>query len=85
VGIVDVAVEAVDLPGFDFEGHKRPLTGTSFASPRVAAIAARILAENPSWSAARVKTRIKELAEESGLKSEGIPVLTEKQLRQVIP
>jgi subtilisin family serine protease len=85
VGIVDVAVEAVDLSGFDFDGHKKPLTGTSFAAPRVAALAARVLAENPTWSATQVKNRINALAEESGIKAEGIPVLTEKMLRQVIP
>jgi subtilisin family serine protease len=84
-GAVDLAVVAVDLLGFDFNGRKIPLTGTSFASPRLAAVAARILAEHPEWSAAQAKVRINELAQESTIVVEGIPVLTDEVLRRAFP
>jgi subtilisin family serine protease len=80
-----MAIGAVDLPGFDFEGRKVPLTGTSFASPRVAAIAGRILAANPDWSTAQVKARIGELAHESGVQVDGIPILTSEVISRAFP
>jgi subtilisin family serine protease len=84
-GIVDLAVDAVNLPGFDFEGRKVPLTGTSFAAPRVAGIAARMLADNPEWSTAQAKAQIDKLARESAVRAEGIPVLTDEVLLRAFP
>lgn len=78
--VVDLATNAVNVSGFDYSGSERRLTGTSFASPRVAALAARILSEDPELNAAQVKARILALAEDSGIKADGVPILTDEVL-----
>lgn len=78
---VDVAILAVDIPGTLYDGSRKEMTGTSMAAPRVAALAARLLAASPDTSAADLKRQILEHADASGKRADGIPVLTEQELK----
>ena len=42
----------------DHRGAKGKASGSSFAVPRIAALAARLLARNPGWRAAELKRAI---------------------------
>ena len=55
---VDLMVPAENQPVVDFRGAKGRASGTSYAVPRVVALAARILAKSPALSAADLKARI---------------------------
>ncbi|MYZ48441.1 S8 family serine peptidase [Propylenella binzhouense] len=76
-GTVDLAVHATELAGNDFTGKPMPLTGTSFAAPRVSAVASAILAREPGLGAADLRKRILALAAATGVAADGIPVLTD--------
>jgi subtilisin family serine protease len=80
-GAVDIAVPAVDLPAAVADGSVRPLTGTSVAAPRVAALAARLLVVAPKATPAALKRAILERARNSGVEADGIPVLDDKILK----
>ena len=62
---VDLMVPAENLPVVDFSGGPNTGSGSSFAVPRVAALAARLLAEHPDWRAPELKAAILERAEPS--------------------
>jgi subtilisin family serine protease len=55
---VDIGVPAEQLSARDYRGRERPVAGSSFAVPRVAALAARLLAANPLWQAVQLKAAI---------------------------
>lgn len=55
---VDVMVPAEPVTVTDWRGHEGQAAGSSFAVPRVAALAARLLAANPGWSARELKAAI---------------------------
>ncbi|MEM6495166.1 MAG: S8 family serine peptidase [Pseudomonadota bacterium] len=55
---VDLMVPAENRKVIDFRGNAGRASGSSYAVPRVAAIAARILANDPSLTAQELKTRI---------------------------
>ena len=55
---VDLMVPAENLPAIDHRGTATRVSGSSFAVARVAALAARLLAENPDWRAAELKQAI---------------------------
>jgi len=55
---VDLMVPAEDLPIVDFTGRPGRGSGSSFAVPRLAALAARLLAANPAWRAPELKAAI---------------------------
>jgi hypothetical protein len=55
---VDLMVPAEDLRIVDFTGAPGRGSGSSFAVPRVAALAARLLAANPAWRALELKAAI---------------------------
>ncbi|MCP4329437.1 MAG: S8 family serine peptidase [Alphaproteobacteria bacterium] len=55
---VDFMVPAEQVEAIDHRGARRKASGSSFAVPRVAALAARLLAENPSWRAPELKAAI---------------------------
>ncbi len=55
---VDVMVPAENLEVVDFIGAPKRGSGSSFAVPRVAALAARLLAAHPTWQAAELKVAI---------------------------
>ncbi len=60
---VDLMVPAEELRIVDFTGAPARGAGSSFAVPRVAALAARLLAANPDWRAPELKAAILERAE----------------------
>ncbi|MDP2619800.1 MAG: S8 family serine peptidase [Hyphomicrobiales bacterium] len=55
---VDIAVPGEQIPAIDHRGARGKASGTSYAAPRVAALAARFLAAHPDWDAARLKAEI---------------------------
>jgi hypothetical protein len=59
---VDIGVPAEQLRARDYRGRERPIAGSSFAVPRVAALAARLKAANPLWQAGQLKAAILKLA-----------------------
>ncbi|MEX2632125.1 MAG: S8 family serine peptidase [Tistlia sp.] len=60
---VDLLVPAERQEVFDYRGRPHLASGSSFAVPRVAALAARLLAANPGWRAPELKRAILALAE----------------------
>jgi hypothetical protein len=55
---VDLMVPAENLPVIDFTGAPDRGSGSSYAVPRVAALAARLLAAHPDWRAPQLKAAI---------------------------
>jgi len=55
---VDVMAPGEQVPVIDHRGAAGKASGSSFAVPRVAALAARLLARNPGWRAAEIKRAI---------------------------
>jgi len=55
---VDLMIPAENLRVVDFTGAPARGAGSSFAVPRVAALAARLLAANPDWRAPELKAEI---------------------------
>lgn len=60
---VDVGVSAEQLSARDYRGRARPVAGSSFAVPRIVALAAHFKAANPAWGAKKLKTAILAMAE----------------------
>ena len=59
---VDLMVPGEQIKIIDHRGAKGRASGASFAAPRVAALAARLLAQNPSRTTAELKAAILQLA-----------------------
>ncbi len=57
-GTVDLAVPGERIAVTDFHGNPATASGSSFAAPRVTALAARLLAANPEWGATELKAAI---------------------------
>ncbi len=55
---VQLAVPGEDIPVLDFAGEATRFSGSSFAAPRIAALAARLLAAHPPWRAPELKAAI---------------------------
>lgn len=55
---VDLLVPAERLSVVGFEGHPIRVSGSSYAAARITAMAARLLAKNPSWRGPELKTAI---------------------------
>ncbi len=55
---VDLLVPAEELVSIDFYGRPRLVSGSSYASARVSALAACLLAAHPEWRAAELKAAI---------------------------
>jgi hypothetical protein len=55
---VDIAVVAEEIATLGFDGNVRSARGASVAAARVAVMAARLLAINPSWTAERIRADI---------------------------
>ena len=68
---VDVMLPAENLAVVDFRGASGRASGSSYAVPRLAALAARILAREPGLSAAGLKARILARAAPSPYEREG--------------
>ncbi|MCP5081437.1 MAG: S8 family serine peptidase [Alphaproteobacteria bacterium] len=58
---VDLMVPAERVEVTDHRGARGHASGSSYAVPRVAALAARLLAQNPKWSAPELKAAIQKL------------------------
>ncbi|MAI44772.1 MAG: hypothetical protein CMB79_02590 [Filomicrobium sp.] len=56
---------AENVPVVDFRGAKGKASGSSFAVPRLAALATRILTKQPTLTTAQLKARIFERATQS--------------------
>ncbi len=69
---VDVMVPAENLEIVDFRGASGVASGSSYAVPRLAAMAARILAEQPDLSALELKQEILSRATESPFERKGV-------------
>ena len=83
-GVVHVAVRATDLPGRRFDGSPAELTGTSFASPRIAAVAGAIAARDSALSGAELRAEILALARGTGVVASEIPVLTDEAIAAAV-
>ncbi len=59
---VDIAVPAEQIETTDYRGAVVRASGASYAVPRIAALAARFSAANPTWSTRDIKTAIIGLA-----------------------
>ncbi len=59
---VDLMVPAERVEVTDHRGARGRASGSSYAVPRVAALAARLLAQNPDWTASELKAAIQNLA-----------------------
>lgn len=55
---VDLSAPAEKLKSINHEGIPATVSGSSYAVPRVTALAARLKAKNPDWTAAKLKTAI---------------------------
>jgi len=64
-GVVDVMVPAERIAVIDHRGAPGTAAGSSYAVPRVAALAARLLVDNPDWRAAALKAAIVDRARPS--------------------
>jgi hypothetical protein len=60
---VDLMLPAESVPVTDWQGRGRTAAGTSYAAPRLAALAARLLARHPDWRAPELKRAILARAE----------------------
>ena len=69
---VDVMLPAENVGIVDFRGASGTASGSSYAVPRLAALAARLLAREPGLSAARLKARILARATPSPYEREGV-------------
>ena len=69
---VDVMLPAENLEIVDFRGASGRASGSSYAVPRLAALAARILARDPGLSATMLKARILACAIPSPYEREGV-------------
>ena len=69
---VDVMLPAENLEIVDFRGTSGRASGSSYAVPRLAALAARILARDPDLNAAELKARILARATPSPFERRGV-------------
>lgn len=61
-GTVDVSTPGEGIETFDHKGAKTFVSGSSFAVPRIAALAARLQEKHPEWTAQDLKKAIVTLA-----------------------
>jgi hypothetical protein len=59
---VDLMVETDGILALSFDGYQTPVSGSSYATARVTALAACLLAAHPGWSVAALRARIFGLA-----------------------
>ncbi len=65
---VDLLVPAERQTTMDFDGSARQVSGSSYAVSRIAALAARLLSQNPALSTAELKTAIFGRARDAGVR-----------------
>ncbi|MFY0690485.1 MAG: S8 family serine peptidase [Paracoccaceae bacterium] len=69
---VDIMLPAENLPIVDFRGASGVASGSSYAVPRLAAMAARLLAREPDLSALELKARLLARAAPSPFERDGV-------------
>ncbi len=69
---IDIMLPAENLSVKDFRGASRVTSGSSYAVPRLAAMAARILEGNPELTAAELKARLIGMASHSPFEREAV-------------
>ncbi|MEO1121888.1 MAG: S8 family serine peptidase, partial [Pseudomonadota bacterium] len=70
--VVDLMLPAENRPIVDFRGANATASGSSYAVPRLAALAARLLAEDPTLGSADLKQRIFARAAPSPFERDGV-------------
>jgi hypothetical protein len=55
---VDIMVPGENVVALDFNGERRPVSGSSYATARASALAACLLAGHPQWSTDQLKAAI---------------------------
>ncbi|MEM9095588.1 MAG: S8 family serine peptidase [Neomegalonema sp.] len=70
--VVDLMLPAENRPIVDFRGANATASGSSYAVPRLAALAARLLAEDPTLGSADLKQRIFARATPSPFERDGV-------------
>ena len=55
---VDLMVRGENVSALDFDGERRFVSGSSYATARVSALAACLLADHPEWSTAQLKAAL---------------------------
>jgi subtilisin family serine protease len=55
---VDLMVQGENVSALDFDGERRFVSGSSYATARTTALAACLLADHPEWSTAQLKSAI---------------------------
>ena len=55
---VDLMVPGENVVALDFDGERRPVSGSSYATARATALAACLLAGHPEWSTTQLKAAI---------------------------
>lgn len=53
---VDLMVPGENVVALDFDGERRPVSGSSYATARASALAVCLLAAHPEWSTGQLKT-----------------------------
>ncbi|WP_164660059.1 S8 family serine peptidase [Tropicibacter sp. Alg240-R139] len=74
--VVEVAVPAIEVAGVTFSGKPKLLTGTSFAAPRVAALAGQLALTAPDADGAGLKQLILSGISELGQTRDGINTIS---------
>jgi len=69
---VDIMLPAENLPVIDFRGASGAASGSSYAVPRIAAMAARLLEREPGLTAIQLKSRVLARAAPSPFEREGL-------------
>jgi hypothetical protein len=64
-----------------FDGEAASLDGTSFAAPKVAAYAARLMESKTPLDGIELHRMIVDAAKSSGEEASGVPILPEKLIR----
>ena len=83
-GLVQIAVPAVEVPGMKFSGEPKLLTGTSFAAPRIAALAGQLALAAPNADGATLKQDILTAASDVGQTSNAVVLLNEDGLQTLL-
>ncbi len=63
---VDLMVETDGIVALRFDGYETPVSGSSYATARITALAACLLAAHPGWTVAALRARIFEWAQPPG-------------------
>jgi subtilisin family serine protease len=63
---VDLMAPGENVVALDFDGERRPVSGSSYATARVSALAACLLADHPERSTAQLEAALFQMAEPEG-------------------